>query len=288
MREERDTGGQGMRNAQGKFLISLTVLGVAILLLWASLSGALGADDGRAATAAGLGGTFLLLTAGYFTVASAFAGVGAARLRAGVGVIARWRVPQETWRSYREIRLEQTGVSVPMLKGLLFNPRSRAAGNVEIICGKRSVLIDGCYFSVSPGRGAGMEGAGLVFTRPACIALVIAMIAGAHGSPRTDRWLLLLPIPDEARDRANEAVRHYAAEVANVRDIVDFARAAPGTARRLFWAILILSIAAAGAGILMEANDYPGTLPAFLGISGMMIALGTLIIGLKVRLSGRR
>lgn len=278
-----------MRNAERKFAISLAGFVIAMLLFGASLQGALGPDDGWPATIAGVGGLMLMLVTGYIAVVSARAGIGAARLRAGSDVIARWRVPAETWRAFRDIRAEQTGVSVPSFRGLLFAPREVGAGEApEVICGTRSLLIDGCYFAVSPGRGTGMEQAGLVPTRPPCVALIIAMMGGAHGTALTRRWLLLLPVAPDAQDQADAAIRHYAAEVAKVRDIGDLAWSHPLRAAALFWGVLLASIAAAAAGVAMEVNGYSGTLPAALGISGFMVGLGTLIIGLKVFLSRRR
>ncbi|MFD2858372.1 hypothetical protein ACFSZS_31440 [Seohaeicola zhoushanensis] len=283
---ERETG---MRHARRKFMLAIVGLCLAILLLWATFSGALGSDDGMPAMAAGVAGLLIFGVAGYFVVAAGIAARAAARLEAGTDVIARWRVPSPTWQRFRDIRLEETGVRVPKLKGLLFAPRA-VAGNetVEIVCGARGALIDGCYFSLAPGRGAGMEQAGLVLTDPPCVAIIVGMLAGAHGSPRTTRWLLLLPIPPEARNEANRAIRHYASAADSVRDIGDLAHAYPRRARILFWALLIPAVVAAITGVALEANDYPGALPAWLGITGIMSTLGILLIAAAVRFSRRR
>ncbi|WP_178133954.1 hypothetical protein [Vineibacter terrae] len=278
-----------MRHPRRKLVLAVVGFGLAIFLLWATFSGVLGPDDGTPAMVASVVGLLILGVAGYFVVTGGMTARAAAQLEAGTDVIASWRVPTAIWQRFRNIRLEGTGVRVPMLKGLLFAPRAVAEGEtVEIICGARGALIDGRYFSLAPGRGVGMEQAGMVLTDPPCVAIIIGLLAGAHGSPRTTRWLLLLPIPPGARNEANKAIRHYAAAVDSVRDIGDLARAYPRRTRILFWAILIPAVVAAITGVTLEVNDYPGELPAWLGITGIMTTLGTLLVAAKVRFSGRR
>lgn len=275
-----------MRVSTFRFAISFVLVGIAVLLLWSTDAGWVERHGEGAVAAAGVTGLLLLLVAGYFLLRSAWAGLGSARLRAGIGEIARWRVPPDVWRKYLQIGIHHTGVDVPHLEGLAFTPRRDENGHdVEIICGRRSVLIDGAYFDLSPGRGVGMEEAGLVLTQPPCVAFVLARVITVQPYPRHVRTLLLLPIPDEARQRANHAIHHYVAQVESVRDIGDLARANPGKAKFLFWTVLLLSIVSAVAGFSLEWSDYPGTLPAYLGITGTMIGLGTLVIGLKVWIS---
>jgi hypothetical protein len=278
-----------MRHPRRKFVLAIVGLFLAIVLLWATFSGLLGPDDGTPAMVVGVLSLLILGIAGYFVVTAGITARAIARLEAGTDVIARWQVPASVWRRFRDIQLEETGVSVPMLKGLLFAPRAVAGSEtVEIICGARGALIDGHYFPLAPGRGVGMEQAGMVLTQPPCVAIIVGLLAGAFGSPRTTRWLLLLPIPPEAQNEANKAIRHYAASVDGVRDIGDLARARPRQARIVFWAVLIPAVVAAIAGIALEVNDYPGELPAWLGITGIMVTLGTLVIAAKIRFSRRR
>jgi len=269
-----------VRHPQQTFLIALVGLGIAAALFRAALSEVFGPEDSGPTMAAGLASLLGLLVAGYFVVASALAARGVARLARDGEVIARWHVPAATWERYCEIKLADARVSLPGLSGLLFEPRRKVAVDaVEVVCGKWGVLIDGCYFSAAPGRGAGMEQAGLVHTQPPCVALVIATRAGAPQALRTVRRLLLLPIPAGTEREANKAIVHYAAAVEGVRDLGDIARAYPGRARAIFLGVLATCGLAAGVGIALEASDYPGDLPAMLALPGILIGLGTLILG---------
>jgi hypothetical protein len=274
-----------MRRPLRKFVFALVCLAIAAIVFRAALSEVFGPEDSGLTMAAGPASVLGLMIAGYFVVASALAARGVARLAKDGEVIARWTVPAATWDRYCDIKLADARVSLPGLSGLMFEPRRKTTtDSVEVVCGKWGVLIDECYFSVAPGRGAGMEQAGLVHTQPPCVALVIATRTGAPHVLRTVRRLLLLPIPGGAEREANKAIVHYAAAVEGVRDLGDIARASPGRAKAIFFGVLIACGLAAGIGIALEASDYPGDLPAMLALPGILIGLGLLILGWRFQL----
>lgn len=274
-----------MRHPQRTFVIALLCLAIAAAVFGAALSEVFGPEDSGATMAAGLGSVLGLLVSGYFVVASALAARGVARLANEGEVIARWDVPAATWERYCAITLADARVSLPGLGGLMFEPRRKAAAEaVEVVCGKWGVLIDGHYFSAAPGRGAGMEQAGMVHTQPPCVALVIATRAGAPRALRTVRRLLLLPIPGGTEREANKAIVHYAVAVEGVRDLGDIARASPGRARAIFFGVLVACGLAAGVGIALEASDYPGDLPAMIALPGILGGLALLILGWRFQL----
>lgn len=267
-----------MRNPARKFAYGLAALALAAVLLWLAFGEVVGPEDSQATMIAGFAGLLLLMGGGYFAVAGAGSAAGSARLLRGEGVIARWDVPRATWEAFRAIELEQTGVSLPGLDDLYFTPRGTApAGPVPIICGEKGALIDGCYFALAPGRGAGMEQAGMVLTRPACLALVIAMPGGAGQIMR--RFLLLLPVPVGAEAEAQTALRHYLRAIDSVRDLGDLAEASPRAARRIFGIALTASVSAAAVGIGLETIDYPGLWPDVVALTGIMGTLALLLLG---------
>ncbi len=272
-----------MRRPQRKFVIALACLAIAAAVFGGALSGAFGPEDSGATMAAGLTSGLGLLVAGYFATAAALAAWGAARLADDRQVIARWTVPAATWEQYRAIRLADARVGLPGLSALMFEPRRMTTQDaVEIVCGESGVLIDERYFGIAPGRGAGMEQAGLVQTRPPCVALVIATRSGAPHALRTVRRLLLLPIPGGAERESNKAIVHYAAAVEGVRDLGDVARANPGRAKGIFVAMLAACGLAAGMGIRLEVSGYPGDLPAVLALTGILVGLASLFLGWRL------
>ncbi len=132
-----------MRNPARKLAGGLISLGLGVLLFWLALSERLGAEDSGITVTAGWTGIALLCAAVYFVPTSLFAARGRARSLAGADVIARWRVSAADWERYR------TGSR----SWSYFTPRrKRSMGEVEIIAGKRSVLIDDCYFSPRSGQ----------------------------------------------------------------------------------------------------------------------------------------
>lgn len=269
-----------MRNPGPKFFIALAALAIAASLLWLSLSGSLGAEETTPAMAAGMVGFAVLAVAGYYTVASALVAVASARLRAGIGVVARWRVPAHDWERFRAIGLADTGITMPSLRGLHFAPRRvTPPGGVEIIAGRRGALIDECYFALTPGKTNGLEAAGWAPTDPPCIALVIKFWTHTPSSSSTSRGLLLLPVPSGARAEGALAVDHYRAAVAGMQDLGTLARRYPARARFVFWFVLSISALAGALGFVFEFAGMPGELPAYLGITGTMAALGTLVLG---------
>ena len=197
-----------MRNPLRKLVYALAALGAGALLIWLSTSGRLGPEDSVASLGAGMGGFVLLCLGGYFVPASLRAARGRARLIAGADVVVRWPVSAADWERFRAIDLAASGVRAPALDGLQFIPGScPAADGTEIIVGPASVLVGDYFLSFTPRHGERWaESVHWLATNPRCIALVIVSspVGGKFG-----RWLLLLPVPETARDAGSEAMRHY-------------------------------------------------------------------------------
>ncbi len=67
---------------------------------------------------------FMLAVSGlYLLFSGSYRAVRMKSLLAGKGVIARWHVPPDVWTRFRAIRLKDTGVAVPNLRGLGFIAR---------------------------------------------------------------------------------------------------------------------------------------------------------------------
>lgn len=269
-----------MRNPGRKALLALAGLAVAITMFWLAVTERTGAEDSWSTVTVGMGGLTLLAVCLYYAVAGALAARGSARLRAGFDVVARWQVPPADWDRFRAIGLADTGVSLPLLKDLHFHPRRvTPPEGVEIIAGQRGVLIDECFFAVAPGKANGLESAGWAKTSPPCIALVIRNWTRTPSSSTTSRWLLLLPVPWSARTQGEQALAHYRRAIDGIVDLGVLAFRYPARARWLFWTVLAISAAAGALGFWLEIDGMPGDLPAYLGITGTMVALATLLLG---------
>lgn len=262
-----------MHNPTRKRGYALIALGAGALLFWLALSERLGPEESAPTMGAGMIGLTLLLASAYFVPATLLAAQGRARLLAGTDVVARWPVGAADWERYC--------ASIP--KWSRFTPpRRRSAGDVEIIAGKRSVLIDDYYLRLDPGKGVGMlEAEWAARANPACIVITIGAISrvASTGSYNTRRSRLLLPVPASAMGEGDRALRHYQRAIAGVRDLGDLARQSPVLAWRIFGGLLAASVIAAAAGVWLHLSGTTGNVPAGLAIGGLLTAVGVLVVG---------
>lgn len=221
---------------------------------------------------------FMLAVSGlYLLFSGSYRAVRMKSLLAGKGVIARWHVPPDVWTRFRAIRLEDTGVNIPTLRGLDFIARrTTPSGGVTIVAGDHGAIIDDCYYGFSRRGVDTLEQAGMTMTDPRCIALVIARIAN---ETRINKWLLLLPIAPGTEAEANRALRHYSGRVAERRDLRAITAANPRIARRVLGVLLCLSVASAAAGFYLRSTGSTGDFSAGLAITGIMVGLATLFLG---------
>jgi hypothetical protein len=260
-----------MRNPTRKLAYALIALCTGALLFWLALSERLGPEESGPTMAAGIIGFTLLLASAYFVPVSLLAARGRARLLAGTDVVARWHVGAADWERYRAGARTWSQ----------FKPRRRAA-DVEIVAGKRSVLIDDCYFRLDPGKRTGMLNAEWgARTNPACIVLTIGVVSrvASTGSYSTKRSRLLLPVPASAMEAGDRALRQYQRAIAGVEDVGDLARRSPVLAWRIFWGLLAASLMTAAAGLWLHLSGTKGDVPVGLAIGGLLTAVGVLVVG---------
>ncbi len=209
-----------MRNPARKLGYALIALCTGALLFWLAISERLGPEESAPTMGAGVIGFTLLLASAYFVPVSLLAAQGRARLLAGTDVIARWPVGAADWERY----------CAGARTWSRFTPRRRDhATGVEIIAGKRSVLIDDCYFRVDPGKKdwhaecrVGGERVRLQFV----ITIGVVSRVASTGSYSTKRSRLLLPVPASAPwRRATGCCASINALIAGVEDLGDLGAA---------------------------------------------------------------
>ncbi|TAJ84709.1 hypothetical protein [Reyranella sp.] len=263
-----------MRNPARKLGYALIALCTGGLLFWLAISERLGPEESAPTMGAGVIGFTLLLASAYFVPVSLLAARGRARLLAGTDVVARWPVGAADWERY----------CAGTRTWSRFTPRRRRdhAAGVEIIAGKRSVLIDDCYFRLDPGKRTGMLNAEWgARTSPACIVITIGVVSrvASTGSYSTKRSRLLLPVPASAMEAGDRVLRHYQRAIAGVEDLGDLARHSPVLVWRIFWGLLAASLIVATVGLSLHLSGTKGNVPAGLAIGGLLTAVGVLIVG---------
>ncbi len=262
-----------MRHPTRTLGYALIALSTGALLFWLAISERLGPEESGFTMAAGVIGFTLLLASAYVVSVTLLAARGQSRLLAGTDVVARWHVGAADWERY----------CASARSWSRFRPRRRdQAAGVEIIAGKRSVLIDDCYFRLDPGKRAGMLGAEWAArTSPACIVVTIGVVSrvASTGSYTTKRSRLLLPVPASAMEAGDRALRHYQRAIAGVEDLGDLARRSPVLARRIFGGLLAASLIVAAVGLWLHLSGTKGDVSAGLTIGGLLTAVGILIVG---------
>jgi hypothetical protein len=215
------------------------------------------------------------------------AAIGHARLRRGVGVIARWRVRPEDWERFRGFDAARRAESPHVASE--FTPGQRAPPEgVEILVGRRQIMIDGSYHLL---RRYGLPELRSLswFVGPDQLEVIEFSLRYPRGrSGGTIPAALRVPVAAEARDDAVRVFEHYRAVVPVPREGLAFRR--PRLVFGPALGVMAVSGAVALAGYLMDQPDTPAVAPALMMAIGIASAGGAallmLIIGLAI--AGRR
>ena len=195
-----------MRNPLRRIAIclGLTVLGVALVLLVASRYEQLGQAIG---TILGVGGMSLGVVSFFIAIWSLMAAVGYVRLRAGKGMIARWHVSPEEWDRFRAFDAIRAARD-PALRNDLHIRKLTPPGGVDVLVGRRQVIVDGSYHSL---RRVGNPSLRHVYwlpapADPACLEFALEYARSRGG---TLNLSLRLPVPPHARADGVRVFEHY-------------------------------------------------------------------------------
>lgn len=273
-----------MRNPARKAAYSGSAVAVSAgLILW-GIAGYEAGGPGWGTTGPMLLGFAILPFPLYTLVEALFAWRGKARLLGGGGgdVIARWQVDPGEWERFRGVDSRRTQEDLS-LGNALWVRRSVPARPVEVIFGKRSVLVDGSYHSLSPRGLPELRGVGWIEGPPTCLEFSLYHPPGRYGPGVTAT--LRVPVPAGARSDARRVADHFAPLVRQRRSEADI-----GT--RIRWILIVLAGGAAAAWALALAvfppEEADAGVPVGLKLAGTIMAVFALILGLAGLLLGRR
>lgn len=216
-----------------------------------------------------------------FLVMALFAAVGEARLRAGRNVIARWHVGAAEWDRFRAVDKARAAQD-PRLGNDLWIRRRTPASGVEVIVGRRQLIVDGSYHVLRRGGLPELRAVSWLAPPggPECLEFRLAYPRGRYGG--TVFTTLRLPVPAVVR---GEGLRVYA----HFRDLIPPPR--PSIAERHPKAVLLgglgvgaVALVAAGVGYAMQQAGSRGELPPILMITGIMSAIGAALVTIIVAL----
>lgn len=151
-------------------------------------------------------GALCIVSAPLFLMRAALATVGKARLQAGRGLIARWRVSAQEWERFRSFDRERASQDVALTNDFTIRPQPREQG-VEVIVGRRHIIVDGSYHVLRPRGIPELRGARWLrsATDVDCLEFAIAY-PKKYG---TTRLCLRIPVAANARDEARRALLHF-------------------------------------------------------------------------------
>ena len=186
--------------------LGLTVAGVALVLLAASTYPQLGEVAG---TIIGILGLTTAIISFFVAVWSLFAAIGYFRLRAGRDVVARWHISAAEWDRFRAFDAVRAAQDLSLRNDLHIRRQTPADG-VEVIVGRRQLIVDGSYHSLRAAiprlRAVSWLSAP---ADPECLEFALDYPRGRSGG--TLSLTLRIPVPAQARAAGVLAFEHYRA-----------------------------------------------------------------------------
>lgn len=273
-----------MRNPARKALYCLLALLAGAGLIWfgASREQRIG-EHWSAVVPLAVG--FTLAPFGFvFLIQALFAIRGQALLLAGRGVIARWQVHPAEWEQFRKLDARRMGEDVSLSNDLWIR-KAAPSGQVEVIVGERSLLIDRSYHVLRPGGLPELREVRWIEGPPTCLEFALRYPRGRYAA--TVAATLRVPVPPGARGEARRVMAHF--EQLLNRKPGPALRNPPRTYR--ICAILVLAAAAAGglyaAGVGSAEGVSPFLLPGLM-IGGLVLAVFAVLLALATFLLTRR
>lgn len=266
----------------------------AILWLLLALAGGIGAyvslglGQGQGwAVALGMAALAALAFGGVMGPLALLSARGEAKLRRGIGKIAQWTVPPADWEAYRTFD-ERRGAQDPSLLNH-FTPRAAEGREVEVLFGRRAVIVDDTYhplrrFAIPELTRVGWHqppGA------PECLEFGLVYPGGRYGPPK---WMALrVPVPRAAREAGVRVYHHFHALLPKPR--ASLASRRPKLVIGGGLAVTLAGGAVAGIAWWLHPAGRPDELlevAIALGIGiAVFGAIVTIVVGLVVALSRR-
>ena len=268
-----------MRRPALNLCLWLGLLAVGAALLWAG-----NAASGLVAGVLLVPGAGLVGCAPFFIARAALATIGYARLSAGRGSIARWRVSPTEWEFFRRYDAERCRQSPTLFNELRLRTETAQVG-IDVIVGVRHLIVDGSYHVLRPrgipelravrwlGEPPGLE----------CLEFGIAYWRRSGGSVALS---LRVPVSAAARDQARRAFDHYRALLSTIpKEGLAFRK------RKLVLGgglvVMLASAVVAGTGWAMHASGVDRETSAIviaIGIAGAIAAaFVTAVLALATR-----
>jgi len=278
-----------MRNPHRKAIIFVTLALSGAALLWFGVQrGNTAGRDDISDVMSAVGFATLVCSTLYLLLRVLPTAIGRARLQAGAGRITQWQVSAADWDKFRALDAERAGADPMFLANDLWIRRQTPPEGVEIIVGKKALIVDGSYHPLRMNgipelRSIGwLDNAPRPGRPPDCLEFLLAYPAGRYGGVRYT--CLRVPVPEAARARGLSAYRHFAPALEKRRAKGAIALRNPRRTYQITAALFGVGLVAAVAGAVMIAiarsqGEYAGMIAGFLTLGGTFIAIPSALVG---------
>jgi hypothetical protein len=197
-----------MRNPRGKALVPSVLCGLGALLVWVAIERDDAVGDDGMTRILGASGALLLMVCSIPAIQALSAWIGRARLLRGEDVVARWHMSSRDWKQFLAFDKTRGASDWRRLSNVMsrsWRPDCPPQG-IEVIAGRKSVLIDDCYCAcptIYLVQWLGIEGAAFD-----CLEIHLSNSHGPAWFPK-----LRVPVPRHAAAQATLAYQCYRSRV---------------------------------------------------------------------------
>ncbi len=263
-----------MRNARRKAWLGLLVaLGAGAVL---GLSLVLHHTIGDWALILGIPCFAIMPLALVFTVMALLSALGEARLRRGVGALARWSVPPAEWAAFRTLDARRSADAPDLRNELDARPAEGRA--VDVLFGRLAVIVDDSYHPLRRFAVPELRWVGWLEPKdaPECLEFGLAMLSDT----RVIRLALRVPVPRAAREDGVRVYHHFNAMVPKgpARQGLVFRK--PRQVLGGCLAVTVAGAAVAGIGWWLQKPGQETELAVIATVVGIAVAIAALLVTL--------
>ncbi len=276
-----------MRNPPRKAAIFASLLALGLLLAWLGANSHVPLDSDWVPGSMVAAGGLVAFASSLWLIQALFHMRGMAQLQTGIGVVARWHVGAIDWEKYRLADDARALSDAHHLVNDLWIRKTTPPEGVEVIVGRKALIIDGSYHVLRMNglpelRAIGwLDNAATPGRPPDCLEFLLAYPRGKHGGIR--HTCLRVPVPAAALEEGRKTYDQFAPALERRNAKGSIALRNPRRTLQVCGAILLASAAAAGWGWLAANRtgwSFNETItPLVLLIAGAMGALFAVVLG---------
>lgn len=137
-----------------------------------------------------------------------FAAIGLARMKRGYGVIAKWSISADDWVRFRDFEI-QSRQNRPNLITRTVSDTIIPIKNVDVIVGRRQIIIGHLYYSLRPFDLVYIYDVSLINGPPLLELLEFRLTYGQSAANAGSTTTLHIPVPLGSHDDATNVYKHY-------------------------------------------------------------------------------